>query len=151
MASNVKRIFQRDIKRSTKYKKSSSKSKWKFIKNNRTSFKITTIMAFVILFCYGFFFLMIGYTDNLLIKAIGLPTKYGILLAVPQSVGLVVATLFLQPLLLRFNTRTILMSSFLFVIPVLFCIAYFYKIVGLNLKTVNDVTANGVHSQFSST
>lgn len=91
------------------------------------------------MFIYGSLLLMIGYTNNDLHGITGLKGGYGILLAVPQSLGLVLSNLMLRQVLKKYNLKTIMSFSYFFAVIFLIVISLLDKIVGYKENNLDSI------------
>ena len=104
---------------------------------------------FGIMFVYGTLLLMIGYTNVALTQITGLKGKEAVLLAIPQSIGLIVGTLSFRYLLSRFNIRWILSGGYLLALVCLILISQLDKITGATGVNIAQSNKNGALAAFT--
>ena len=80
---------------------------------------LNTAVVCLLMLCYWFVLLTIGYTSQGLLKITGLAKNQAILLALPQSVALICGTLAMMAVLKWFNIRTIIFSGMLLALVII--------------------------------
>ena len=111
--------------------------------------KVSIGSMFGIMFVYGTLLLMIGYTNVGLTQITGLKAKESVLLAIPQSIGLIAGTLSFRYLLSRFNIRWILSGGYLLALVCLILISQLDKITGATGANIAQSNKNGAIAAFT--
>lgn len=103
-------------------------------------------VVMVMMFVYGMLLLMIGYTSTDLEHITGIGNR-GILLALPQSIGLIVGTLCMNLLLRKFNIGRILTVGYAVAVVTLVLISQLDHLAGI--KTGQTITKTQQHKALS--
>lgn len=101
---------------------------------------LSVAAGFLLFFFYGALLLLIGFTNSGLQGLTGLEHSQTIILAVPQSVGLITGTVCLKWLLQKTNIRNLLFVSYLFTISCLVLISQFDRVMGVYNTPLDHLT-----------